>query len=881
VWNDGLFAALITCILRQLVMEARFRREAGAHDPVFAPGEMLVFAGFALNRLKIPFQFLLNEVLCWEPALRRFGLQGSGLTPDMVSVRLANDSTGPTFIYGHVVRHPRYKDDVRNDWAPHDLQTGGDQAKDNIQYIMLTRSVKDCTLWLHSEPLGWPGNQLLLDKRAHCAAGSEPDPDHNLRENLKLHEKLVTLTAQYEHILLHVGHKERNGFQFAETDSCLGHDWWNIQVQWITSQVLRYYMTGEGKQQLHTLIMENFVKPIGGNLATTLSLLPQSKLVTVTLQDAKRARHRQETGPSAMPPPQLGQWAWPVDVQFALSTLGCDNLCSMVWALGARTVNCLTVRPSSEKYAVAAWPLLDPFPGLPQIPYTLNRDRNANEPADAITALVLLTWALWWEVHHRQADYTPLSLVTVHHKASLIESSGLEWWTRGCSCDRAALCLLSDADAANMHHAAAVKGPESRPPKPRTPRLYAYLGGGVDHNPDEVSSIVIRTRDPDLLVAVLAAARLAMATWPNGLVEDTLEEDMVDGDAMNTEEMNNSLLVDYAAYKPDATGEPARAIVRRVLHNAASGVSLPVAPPAPAPAPADASRIVQEVVLPDEAAVDELLQTAASALHRERGLTLTPVDFVPDWSANDDDDDDPELVPVPPATTQPSTMAGSSTDTFATATPAPATPAAKSMPRAARIHTAMPHVHFGVDLTGVRRALALHDITEDLALDNGPVPHVFDWMARLVAHIGSENVFIVSKVGRRGEKMWGSVLHKSGFYRVTGMQPQNVHWVRDRTGDGGKAPVVAWLKLTHFVDDRSDVLCDIREHFTNELAELPMPVLYLVPTTSWTDQGARADFKDIQRAKRESRSYNLTFASCLSEVPLPPCRLQPRGPNVS
>jgi len=193
----------------------------------------------------------------------------------------------------------------------------------------------------------------------------------------------------------------------------------------------------------------------------------------------------------------------------------------------------------------------------------------------------------------------------------------------------------------------------------------------------------------------------------------------------------------------------------------------------------------------------------------------------------------------------------------------------------------MPHVRYGVDLGGVLWPFMKGDITEDLALTNGPVPHVFDWMARLVAHIGSENVFIVSKVGRRGEKMWGSVLHKSGFYRVTGMQPQNVHWVRDRTGDGGKAPVVAWLKLTHFVDDHSDVLCDIREHFTNRLAELPTPVLYLVPTTSWTDQGARADFKDIQRAKRESRSYNLTFASCLSEVPLPPCRLQPRGPNVS
>ena len=46
-WNCGLFSALITSILRQLVMEAHFRRADGATDPVFAPGEMLVFVGFA------------------------------------------------------------------------------------------------------------------------------------------------------------------------------------------------------------------------------------------------------------------------------------------------------------------------------------------------------------------------------------------------------------------------------------------------------------------------------------------------------------------------------------------------------------------------------------------------------------------------------------------------------------------------------------------------------------------------------------------------------------------------------------------------------------------------------------------------------------------
>ena len=85
------------------------------------------------------------------------------------------------------------------------------------------------------------------------------------------------------------------------------------------------------------------------------------------------------------------------------------------------------------------------------------------------------------------------------------------------------------------------------------------------------------------------------------------------------------------------------------------------------------------------------------------------------------------------------------------------------------------------------------EITVRRALDIGAVPGVFAWMASLVNRIGKENVFIVSKVGRRGERMWATVLQESGFYHQTGMQSTNVYWVRDRTGPNGKAPVVQQL----------------------------------------------------------------------------------------
>jgi hypothetical protein len=143
-------------------------------------------------------------------------------------------------------------------------------------------------------------------------------------------------------------------------------------------------------------------------------------------------------------------------------------------------------------------------------------------------------------------------------------------------------------------------------------------------------------------------------------------------------------------------------------------------------------------------------------------------------------------------------------------------------------------------------------------------------MASLVNRIGAENVFIVSKVGHHGERTWATVLQQSGFYTVTGIRQANVHWVRDRTGPRGKAQMVQQLNLTHFVDDHSDVLCDIRRHFSDQ--RLSVPELYIVRTTSWDDDDrqARRTRSDTSRAIWAAERYDLQFADNLSAVPFPP-----------
>ncbi len=57
----------------------------------------MVYFRFALNRLKVSFQFRVNATLSWPPLLELFGIQGSSLRPDMVNVRLASDNNVLTF----------------------------------------------------------------------------------------------------------------------------------------------------------------------------------------------------------------------------------------------------------------------------------------------------------------------------------------------------------------------------------------------------------------------------------------------------------------------------------------------------------------------------------------------------------------------------------------------------------------------------------------------------------------------------------------------------------------------------------------------------------------------------------------------------------------
>jgi len=78
-----------------------------------------------------------------------------------------------------------------------------------------------------------------------------------------------------------------------------------------------------------------------------------------------------------------------------------------------------------------------------------------------------------------------------------------------------------------------------------------------------------------------------------------------------------------------------------------------------------------------------------------------------------------------------------------------------------------------------------------------------DGVTKLVDKVGSQNVYIVSKCGPYMEQKIRAWLEHKQFFSLTGVSPDNLHFVRERKD---KAPLCQRLGVTHFVDNHLDVL---------------------------------------------------------------------------
>lgn len=87
--------------------------------------------------------------------------------------------------------------------------------------------------------------------------------------------------------------------------------------------------------------------------------------------------------------------------------------------------------------------------------------------------------------------------------------------------------------------------------------------------------------------------------------------------------------------------------------------------------------------------------------------------------------------------------------------------------------------------------------------ESAPTPGALEAVARLVAERFGANVFLVSKCGEHVERKTVNWLAHNRFFERTGVPPDHVRFCRERAD---KAGICASLGVTHFVDDRLEVL---------------------------------------------------------------------------
>ncbi|MGC1184369.1 MAG: hypothetical protein WBA31_04350 [Candidatus Dormiibacterota bacterium] len=112
----------------------------------------------------------------------------------------------------------------------------------------------------------------------------------------------------------------------------------------------------------------------------------------------------------------------------------------------------------------------------------------------------------------------------------------------------------------------------------------------------------------------------------------------------------------------------------------------------------------------------------------------------------------------------------------------------------------------GVDVGGVIIDRASEDSDTSFFGENylltPPVPGAFKELGDLTLRFG-RRVHVISKCGPSVEGKTRSWLRSHDFFEITGIPTDNLHFVRTREE---KAPICEALGVTHFIDDRVDVL---------------------------------------------------------------------------
>ncbi len=150
------------------------------------------------------------------------------------------------------------------------------------------------------------------------------------------------------------------------------------------------------------------------------------------------------------------------------------------------------------------------------------------------------------------------------------------------------------------------------------------------------------------------------------------------------------------------------------------------------------------------------------------------------------------------------------------------------------------NVRVGIDIGGVIIDRAKNDGSDtsffsDRYLEATPVEGVFEAVKAIVDKHGQQNVYLVSRAGTETERKSKEWLHHHDFFRKTGMNKDNLRFCRERAD---KAPICQKLRITHFIDDRAEVL--------SYLFTVPILILFGTPEDVAKEVGS-LDYMQLAR----------------------------------
>jgi hypothetical protein len=113
----------------------------------------------------------------------------------------------------------------------------------------------------------------------------------------------------------------------------------------------------------------------------------------------------------------------------------------------------------------------------------------------------------------------------------------------------------------------------------------------------------------------------------------------------------------------------------------------------------------------------------------------------------------------------------------------------------------------GIDVGGVISSAMNDHGHGDAFLNSPPIDGAVETIRDLVGWFGPEHVFLVSKCGFAMQYKTRRWLAAQNFYQHTGVEPDHVYFCLERKEKAGIARV---LSLTHFIDDRLEILGYLR-----------------------------------------------------------------------